>query len=424
MKRSLVPLALVLCLALPALAAPEPSQPVLPRAGTGASNPADESYARGLQALSAGQPDEARRAFNEALKANDRHVMAMLALAELAFQNKNDTELKRWLQKAEQTEPNNVHVLLTLGRYHLTRDQASKAESVLTRAVDAQPKNLQALIDLADAHSRQRDHAKAAMRLRQAAELAPQSAQVQQLLGLALMRNGKPAEAEKHLLKAAELEPQSPEPLLLLAQMETKAAGATKYIDQALQRAPQSYDGLMMRAYWQHQAGDTAGARRTLDSVMKLYPKLAEPWVRLGMLASAEKRTADARSAYKAALERDANHPVALNNLAMISLEAGENPSVAEGMIRKALKVLPNNGALQDTLAAVLVAKKDARGALAAIQLAAKLSPNDPGIQLHLAEILLLNGDKVGAKRAAESVKAGPGVDAARLSAVLRKAGA
>jgi Flp pilus assembly protein TadD len=176
----------------------------------------------------------------------------------------------------------------------------------------------------------------------------------------------------------------------------------------------------MMRAYWQHQTGDTASARRTLDGVMKLYPKLAEPWVRLGMLASAEKRTADARSAYKAALERDANHPVALNNLAMISLEAGENPNVAEGMIRKALKVLPNNGALQDTLATVLVAKKDARGALAAIQLAAKLSPNDPGIQLHLAEILLLNGDKVAAKRTAEALKPGPGVDPGRLAAVLR----
>ena len=424
MKRHLAPLALALLAALPAAAAPEPSQPVAPR--TGAATPSassDEYYARGLQALSARQYAEARKAFTESLRVNERNVMAMLGLVELSFQTQNEADTKRWLKKAEETAPNNVHVLATLGRYHLTHGQVDKAENVLVRAVEADPKQVQPMVDLAEAHARLGALDKALERLRQAAQLAPQSAQIQQLRGTTLLRNGKPVEAEAALLKAAELDPQSPMAFVILAQHERTAAGATKYIDQALKRAPQNYEAQMLRAYWQLQGKDMGGARKTLDDVMKQHPKAAEPWVRLGMLATAEGRNNDAKAAYKSALDRDPNHPIALNNLAMMSLSTGENPSVAEGLIRRALRMLPNSGALQDTLASVLVAKQDVRGALTAIQLAAKLDPRDPGIQLHLAEIMLLNGDKAGAKRVAEAIKSTPGVDQPRLQAVLRKAG-
>ena len=395
-----------------------------PRTGASPAASSDEFYERGIQALRSRQFVDAKRWFNESLRVNDRNVMSMLGLVELSFQTQNEADTKRWLQKAEQTDPNNVHVLITLGRFFLVRGQADKAENVLTRAVEVDPKQLQALLDLADAHSRLGALDKAQVRLRQAATLAPQSAQVQQLLGITLQRNGKPAEAEAALLKAAELDAKSPEPYVLLAQAETRPDAAMKYIDQALKRAPQHYEAQMLKVFWQYQAKDAAGVRKTLDDVMKQHPKAAEPWVRMGMLASAENRSSEAKAAYKAALERDANHPIALNNLAMLALaKGGEGTAVAEAHIRKALRALPNNGALQDTLAAVLVAKKDARGALTAIQLAAKLDPRDVGIQLHLAEIQLLNGDKAGARRTAEAIKSSPGVDAARLQAVLRQAG-
>lgn len=425
MKRHLAPLALALLAALPAAAAPEPSQPVPPRAGAAApSASSDEFYMRGLQALSARQFPEARKAFTESLRINERNVMAMLGLVELSFQTQNDADTKRWLKKAEETAPNNVHVLITVGRYHLTRGQADKAENVLVRAVEADPKQLQALIDLADAHSRQGAFEKAVTRLRQAAMLAPESGAVQHLLGVTLQRSGKLAEAETALLKAAELNPKSPDAYVALAQAETRADAANKYIDQALKRVPSHYEAQMLRVFWQYKANDLPAVRKTLDEVIKQHPTAAEPWVRKGILATTENRVAEAKEAYKAALERDANHPIALNNLAMMALSSGgEGPTVAEGYVRKALRVLPNNASLQDTLAAVLVAKQDARSALTAIQLAAKLDPRDPGIQLHLAEILLLNGDKAGAKRVAEALKSTPGVDQPRLQAVLRKAG-
>jgi Flp pilus assembly protein TadD len=425
MKRYLAPFAIALLAHVPVGAAPEPTQPVAPRTSpANPANSADEFYARGLQALSERKFSDAKRWFGDSLKANDRNVMAMLGLVEVAFQTQSEADIKRWLQKAEQTDPNNVHVLITLGRFFLTRGQADKAENVLNRAVEADPKQLQALIDLADAHSRLGALDKAQTRLRQAAALAPQNAQVQQLLGITLQRSGKMAEAEAALLKAAELDPKSPDAFVLLAQAETRADAAMKYIDQALKRSPQHYEAQMLKVYWQYQAKDAAGVRKTLDEVMKQHPKAAEPWVRKGMLASAENRSGEAKAAYKAALERDGNHPIALNNLAMLALaKDGEGVTVAEAHIRKALRVLPNNGALQDTLAAVLVAKKDVRGALTAIQLAAKLEPRDAGIQLHLAEIQLLNGDKAGARRTAEAIKSSPGVNAARLQAVLRQAG-
>ncbi len=423
MHRRFAPVAFALLAALPALAAPELTQPVAPRVVAGVATPSDESYQKGLQAMSARQYVEAKRWFVDSLRMNERNVNAMLGLVELSFQTQVDTETRRWLQKAEETDPNNAQVLTTVGRYHLLRGQIDKAESALIRAVEIDPKQVQTLIDLADVHSRLGVHDKAQSRLRQAAELDPKSAKIQLMLGASLQRSGKPAEAETALLKAADLDPQSPEPFVQLARNETKAAAANKYIDQALKRSPQHYDAQMLRVYWLYEAKDVAGVRKALETVMRQHPKAAEPWVQMGMLATMGNRPADAKSAYKSALERDPNHPIALNNLAMISLTAGENPSVAEGLVRKALRMLPNNAALQDTLAAVLVAKKDARGALTAIQLAAKLDPRDPGIQLHLAEIMVLNGDKAGAKRVLDALKGAPGVDAARLQAVLRKAG-
>ncbi len=400
-------------------AGPQPSQPVVPRSGEAQSvQGAEALYQRGLQALSAREMEPAKQAFLGALRANQRHVPSMLALAEVAFISKNDSDLRRWLTEAERTEPNNWQVHSALGRFHISREQFPQGEAALAKAVKLEAKALMPRTDLASLYLRRGAADKAVPLLREAIALAPKDARIHQTLGVALAATGNRADGLAMLKRAAELDPQDPLPWLAQAQMASNAAEAAPLIDQVLKRNPLQYDALMLRAGHQYAAKNLSASRQSLEQAAEANPKAADPYVRIGMLAHEAKQTNEARSAYLKALERDANHPLALNNLAMLILENKEDPARAETMARRALRALPNNAQLHDTLAMALVARKDKKGALAAINQAVKLDGQDPQIQLHLAEIQLLNGDRTGALKTVAGLKGKPGLDAARVEAL------
>lgn len=424
MRRALLgPLALLapLVLLAPAAAGPQPTQPVPTQAA--AAGDARPAYEAAMRALAAKEVEEAKRQLLAALRADERHVPSQLRLAEIAYQQRNETELKRWLALAERTAPDDVRVLTTVGRFYLLRDQVPQGEALLKRAAEIDAKALEPRVDLADALLRRKAAAEALPWLQQAVALAPQRPELHLRLGDALLRTGQVPQGQAALRQAAQLDPKAAQALVLLAASQTQPAESLKLLDEALKREPQHPGGWMLRAAYQFQVKDLAGARTSLERAAQADPKAAEPWARLGMMADEAQQTREARNYYLQALQRDAGHPVALNNLAMLQLKANEDPAQAEAMVRRALKTLPQQAQIHDTLARALVARKQKDGALAAVREAARLAPQDADIQLHLAEIQLLNGDREAARRTTEALRGRPGVDAERLARLLARLG-
>ena len=76
------------------------------------------------------------------------------------------------------------------------------------------------------------------------------------------------------------------------------------------------------------KAGDNAGAEAAYAALGAKYPERAEPWFFLGLMARADDRPAEAISAYRTALQRDAHLAEAHMNLAsLLSAEGGRQSS-------------------------------------------------------------------------------------------------
>jgi len=409
--RSLLPCTLApvlaLALALTTHAAPVPTQSVRPMSPQSGTNAALAQLKAGVEALKAEKDDEARKAFNAALKADPKLLEAMLGLAELGFRARNDAETLKWLQQAERIAPDRHEVSAVLGRFYLSRKQFDKAEAALRKAVQLDKgKGGGARLDLANALLGRGALKESLPVLKEAIERDPQNAGAHFAMGMTQLQLGAQAEGERLLKRASELDTKNPTALLALARTQNSSAAAAPYIEQALQRKPDFFDALLLRAHWQLNDKDGKGARDSLQRAAKANEKSAEPWVRLGLLEEAEGRRSEAKRHYLTAIERDPYQPVALNNLVMMGLADKEDPGRLELMARRAVKALPDNAAVYDTLAQTLRVRKDKAGALAAAQQAVKLSPKDAAMQLHLAEIQQWNGDRAAAKRSVEAVLA------------------
>lgn len=407
----------------PALTMPTPTQGVRPLASAPKSGSAQNSFREGVNALKAKQTDEAKKAFNAALRADPNFAPAMLGLVEVATQGGNDQEALKWLQQAERAAPALPDVHLAMARFYLARKQPDKAEPALRKAVELDPKGVIQRLNLAEVLSARGADREALPLLRQVIEMAPQSAGAHFGLGRTQLRLGARAEGEQALRKAAELEPKNPLPWLVLAQAQTSAAAALPLVEQALARQADFFPALMLRAHWQATGKDLTGARATLERAAKANGASAEPLVNLAMLEEEAGRRNEARRLYLAAVERDAHHPIALNNLVMIGLDEKDDPARLELMARRAVKALPDNPRVQDTLAQVLRQRKDKAGALAAAQRAAKLAPSDPALLLSLAEIQQWAGDRAAAARSAQAVLAlqATGKEADKAKALLAR---
>jgi len=92
---------------------------------------ADAEYRKGLQARQAGRVPEALAAFEAALKANERHQQARLALAALLLDNGQATAAERVLQAGLALKPIQLTFAMALARMQVEREQLPQAVETL-----------------------------------------------------------------------------------------------------------------------------------------------------------------------------------------------------------------------------------------------------------------------------------------------------
>jgi len=173
------------------------------------------------------------------------------------------------------------------------------------------------------------------------------------------------------------------------------------------------------------RAGDTAEATAMLEKLAKNYPNRPEPLVALGDIFSNQNKFANAIDAYSRAISRvpapnasdwaifyargaayerrhdwqhaqgDMQHalalspeqPFVLNFLGFSMADRNTDLPAARGMIERALKQRPDDGAIIDSLGWVKLRQGDAHGALDDLEHASSLEPTDPTITGHLGDV-------------------------------------
>lgn len=398
--------------------------------------PAADSLAR--LDLAAGKTASARKRYEGILKAEPHHMQAMLSLADISLREKDGTAHVSWLEKAAKAHPQALQPYAGLARYRLAKGDINGALAIAREAVNANPDNPEALNLLASTQLTTGETANAITTFTLSTKKANRSPDAFMRLAMAQVANRDLAAARVSLQKALQLKPnhmQSQDALLSLELSDKKPEVALRiarqiqaqfpalplgydregdvHLDQKrLPQAIQSYEtsleksagsaGLtkLHRAYI--LAGNTQTAGQRLNDWLKQHPDdmavrnhAAEYYMFAG-------RIQDAISQYEAIQRQHPGNALVLNNLA--SLYQRQKDPRALGTAEQALKLAPDNPAIQDTIGWLLVEQgKSARG-LEFLGKAAAAAPKAGMIRYHHAVALARSGNRAQARHELEFV--------------------
>jgi Flp pilus assembly protein TadD len=122
----------------------------------------------------------------------------------------------------------------------------------------------------------------------------------------------------------------------------------------------------------------------------------------MGDRATARKDYDTAARHYRAVAESQPDNAVALNNLAWAAGRL-KHPQALE-YAEKAYRLTPNQPAVMDTLAVLLLEKGDTRRAVELLLKAVELAPGAPEIRLNLAKALIQAGNRSAARKELEEL--------------------
>jgi len=148
-----------------------------------------------------------------------------------------------------------------------------------------------------------------------------------------------------------------------------------------------------------HAKGDSQGAIAHLRRARELDSKNGSAAALLGREFEKAGRFPEAIASYRDALKADPNSVFALNNLAFVLAESGQNLDEALQMALSAQKLMKdNNPVVADTVGWVYLKKGLTGSALLIFQNDVKKEPKNPTYRFHLAAAWLASGDRLKAK--------------------------
>ncbi|HVB15675.1 MAG TPA: tetratricopeptide repeat protein, partial [Stellaceae bacterium] len=372
----------------------------------------------------AGQADAAKKVYQDFLVRKPDDLTALLGLADLATAAKQWDEATGYADKARAAAPADPAPGLRLLNIYTLRQDWPRAKALASELAVQFPAN----IDIFDAQGRMLvlsgDQTGAITAYRRAYEIAPDSAPILARY-LSLLAAAKMFPEERTVLQSRlDKDPGNRAVKAQLIRVEAEISGLDAGLAKARSFAkadPGSslYDlvsaDLYERAGKRQEAVallEKASAARPSDdnvavALSRLYGRTGDPVKAEAVLTGRLKDHPDdfvIRAAladfyigtqkYPLAiaeemrlLAKQANDPIALNNLAWLYQQVGDLAKARE-FAEKAAAIAPKSGAVEDTLGWVLLAQGDTAKALSHLEAASAATPGNPEIRYHVAVAL------------------------------------
>ena len=426
------------------------------------SRSARPSVALGALELSQGNRAAAHEAFQQALKTDPKSVGAELGEAQIALASDDRSAAIRHLERARELAPRSLVVRLGLSRLYLQAGQAQLAAASIEEARRLAPDDpnvqlLQGALALAQGNA-----ASAIPTFEALTSRFPKSALLQADLARAYILANRAADARKASADAVRLDPKYWPAIVLettLALDSGDLAGVPQLLDQLRgagappavvhsvsgdvsaregnpQAALREYQSAAAATPSEDLAIKIAAMRHALnapdpDASLRAWlqhaPRDEQARVALAQNLQNEGNRGAAMKEYETVLAANPNDLVALNNLAWLKLEAGDDAS-ALTLARKAYALAQSSPFVADTFGWALVKTGNAADAVPVLRGAHGTAPRDLSIHLHYAQALLDSGAGNDARRELQAIAAaqphGPQGDQARtlLAQLVRTA--
>ena len=382
------------------------------------------------------KPDAARQRFERMLDQDRNNLQAMLALAELAAANKQEAASLEWLEKAAKAHPEALQPRAILVRRYLARNESQRALAIANEAVNANPNNPAALDLLGSAQMATQDRTSATSTYTKLAQLADQSPEALIKLAYAQTAGNRLADARNTLEKGLKSTPNHPQLLDVMLRLEMRQ----NHPDKALELARRIQSAHPTSALGYEREGDIQLSLKKPDLAVKFFEKsqsiapdtpvaiklhralaLAgriqdadryltawingrpDDMVARGYLAETQMaagRNREAIATYQHIIQRMPGNAIALNNLAGLYQRLGD--SRARTTAEQALKLDPNNPAIQDTVGWILVEQGEVQRGLEQLRKAIATLPRNENVRYHHAVALARAGDPTAARKELE----------------------
>jgi putative PEP-CTERM system TPR-repeat lipoprotein len=385
----------------------------------------------GLLEVRDGKAAEGRARLEAALAADPRHLPATLALAALAnaegrgadadailqraIEADSQASEPRWMlalrrlragqadsalrlaDEALQVAPAHPRHRLLWSYVRLSAGKAEDAYAKLAALHEEAPNDASVLMLYADAARATSRHDEARQAYTAAAGRAPDAIEPWRgLFALALQQQDVPA-AEAAIARLRTIGPNAPDgdaAAAALAAQQGRAADAVASLRAAFDKDSSTLR-LLQLVDAQRQRGASDAARALLSNWLEQHPGDLMAREALGMVELGDGRMKEATAQFEQLLQARPDHAVALNNLAWLYDEAGDERAL--DMAEQAHQRLPSSPEAADTLGWILVRQGKIQRGLKLIEQAKAGLTADPTVHYHHAFALDAAGEREAA---------------------------
>ncbi|WP_456460299.1 tetratricopeptide repeat protein [Desulfurobacterium sp.] len=316
-------------------------------------------------------------------------------ILETIYQKNHSKNIKRFFEKLCRRKDAPLPALRELAKIYIIDGEKGKAVKILNRIVEREPYNLKNLTQVATSLLNLKEYKKVIPVIERITKLNPDNPNIYFLLGLAYELTGQKEKAVKAYEKSLDLFPENTTVIEQLATLYLrlgKIEEAKAYFERLYQLTKKSDYALRIAAI-ADKNGNTREAYSFLKSIVSKGSNDPRLYFSLAVYADKLGKEEEAERYLKKLLEKHPDDPAALNYLAYLYANRGENLQEALKLIRKALKKRPDNGAYIDTYGWILFKMGKYDKACKELQRALKLSNGDAVVEEHLGECLYYKGD-------------------------------
>jgi tetratricopeptide (TPR) repeat protein len=290
--------------------------------------------------------------------------------------------------KDMQVKKNYIQLLILKNRL----DEATKLNNEILKA---NAHDVEALVYRGQVQLRHGDANGAADSLQTALKNDPDNAVAHYQLGLAFDQQHNEGRAEAEWREAVRLRPDLTDAERALAGIEMRRGdldALTQTAQQIITAQPYSGDGYLLRAVANINRQKYGDAEQDLQKAMQIAPASPAPYIQMGNIRLLQKNYAEAEKFYQQALDKDPASTDGLSGL-MNTYVAARQPDKAIAAANAQIAKTPNNSNFYDLLGTALFnAKKDLKGAEAALHKAIELDKNNSDALVKLGKVQVAEG--------------------------------
>ena len=372
----------------------------------------ESHFALGALEAREGNTEQAAEHFRHAIRSEPDHRESIQALVSISSQDEDSrADAMAFLRELADERSEAIGPRLALLEFALEQgehERASDLASGLVRRLDDSVRSAELVGGLYHAVAERAMAAEDQGRARRIIQAGRERFRNHERLALADARlqfqRGRDADAREILRNVKTTHPDSPLPFLTEAD-HLASKGELRQADELYRLARRKQDSastLLKQASVMRQDGRSIAALELLEEGIERFPGNAQVHLNLAMAYQTDDRRADAIETYRQTLALAPNQAVALNNLAWLLHEDGDEDALE--LAERAYQLNPDTAAIIDTYGWILLHHGEVERSVELLEQAHEMAPDSPDIAEHLAEAYRASGDHARAEALLERI--------------------